>query len=58
MQALSSWYYIAMKDDVNVRISRTAYNTYSLKAARRRKKTNKRASIKQLMEEGAKLVQA
>lgn len=45
-------------DDVNVRISRKAYDTYSILAAKRRKKEKGRVSIKQLIEEASVLVTA
>jgi len=42
--------------DVNIRISREAYNRLSLIAAKRRKKISGRVSIKTLVEEASKLV--
>jgi hypothetical protein len=52
------WLYstIFYMEDINVRISRTAYNNYSTVALKRRKKLKERVSIKQLIEEASKLV--
>ncbi len=43
-------------DDVNVRVSRAAYDKYALKAVKLTKKEKRRITIKSLMEKGADLI--
>jgi len=42
--------------DINIQISRPAYDRFSMLAAKRRKKTQKRVSIKSVIDEASKLL--
>lgn len=50
-----AWYSDGM-NDINIQITRAAYDRFSITAAKRRKKLKKRVSIKSVVEEASKLV--